>query len=180
MYVVVIASVVAILLGAAFTALLRRLASADRLNPLPDEPPDVFSPEWDRRLQRLLGQVDQRFPELHPVGNPRSDRESRKLRVRIFRGYMLQLFDESRRILRALKLVIITSEADRSDLASAVFKLQILFAVSALSVEVKLALYGIGWVGIDASSLTGSLSAIRAQLQSSVALAQPAQACRQI
>ena len=179
MYVVVIASVVAILLGAAFTALLRRLASADRLNPLPDEPPDVFSPEWDRDLQRLLVQADQRFPRSHP-GTPRTDRESRKIRVRIFRGYMLQLFDEARRILRALKLIIITSETDRSDLASAVFKLQILFAVSVISVEVKLALYRIGWVGIDASSLTGSLSAIRAQLQSSVALAQPAQACHQI
>ncbi len=179
MYVVVIASVVAILLGAAFTALLRRLASADRLNPLPDEPPDVFSPEWDRDLRRLLVQADQRFPRSHP-GTPRTDRESRKIRVRIFRGYMLQLFDEARRILRALKLIIITSETDRSDLASAVFKLQILFAVSVLLVEVKLTLYRIGWVGIDASSLTGSLSAIRAQLQSSVALAQPAQACHQI
>jgi hypothetical protein len=108
------------------------------------------------------------------------DGSSRKLRVRIFRGYMLQLFDEARRIIRALKLVIITSETDRSDLASAVLKLQILFAVSVISVEVKLALYTIGWVGIDAASLTGSLSAMRARLQSSVALAQPAQACQQV
>jgi hypothetical protein len=91
---------------------------------------------------------------------------------------MLQLFDEARRIIRALKLDIITSETDRSDLASAVLKLQILFAVSVISIELKLALYRVGWVGIDASSLTGSLSAIRAQLQSSVALAQPAQACQ--
>jgi hypothetical protein len=177
MYVVVIAGAVVILLGTAFTALLRRLVSADRLNPLPDERPDVFSPEWDRSLQRLLVRADERFPRLHP-GNLRTDRESRKIRVRIFRGYMLQLFDEARRIIRALKLDIITSETDRSDLASAVLKLQILFAVSVISIELKLALYRVGWVGIDASSLTGSLSAIRAQLQSSVALAQPAQACQ--
>jgi len=179
MYVVVISGAIVILLGAAFTALLRRLASGDRLNPLPDEPIDVFSPEWDRHLQRLLSQADERFPRLNP-GNSRTDRESRKLRVRIFRGYMRQLFDEARRILRALKLAIITSETDRSDLASAVLKLQILFAVSVISVEVKLVLYRIGWVGIDASSLTGTLNAIREQLQSSVALAQPAKACRQI
>ena len=86
----------------------------------------------------------------------RPDRESRETGIRIFRGYMLQLFDEARRILRALKLVIITSETDRSDLASAVIKLQILFGVSVIVVEVKLALYRIGWVGIDASSLSGS------------------------
>ena len=179
MYVVVIASAVAILTGAAFTAVLRRLASGERLHPLPDEPADVFSPEWDRHLQRLLGQADERFPRLNP-GNPRADRESRELRIRIFRGYMRQLFDEARRILRALKLIIITSDTDRSDLASAVIKLQILFAVSVISVEVKLALYRIAWGGIDASSLIGSLSAIRARLLSSVTLAQPAQACHQI
>jgi hypothetical protein len=91
---------------------------------------------------------------------------------------MLQLFDEARRILRALKLVIITSETDRSDLASAVIKLQILFAVSVILVEVKLVLYRIGWVGIDASSLSGSLCTIRARLQS-FAL-QPAQACYEL
>ena len=179
MYVVVTSGAIVILLGAAFTTLIRRLASGDRLNPLPDEPIDVFSPEWDRHLQRLLGQADDRFPQLNPA-NSRADRESRKLRVRIFRGYMRQLFDEARRILRALKLVIITSETDRSDLASAVLKLQILFAVSVISVEVRLVLYRIGWVGIDASSLTGTLNAIREQLQSSAALAQPAKACHQI
>jgi len=175
MDVVFIAGVVLILLG--ITALMRKLVSADRLNPLPDEPTDAFSPEWDRNLQRLLDQTDARFPRLHP-GNARPDRESREIRIRIFRGYMLQLFDEARRILRALKLVIITSETDRSDLASAVIKLQILFAVSVILVEVKLALYRIGWVGINASSLSGSLCAIRARLQS-FAL-QPAQACYQL
>jgi len=170
-YVVVIAGAVLMLLAAAFTNLLRRLVSGDRLNPLADEPTDVFSPEWDRHLERLLGQADERFPRAHP-GNQRADRESRKIRV--------QLFDEARRILRALKLVIITSETDRSDLASAVLKLQILFVVSAISVEVKLALYQFGWSGMDASSLTGSLSAVRAQLQPFVALTQPAQACQQL
>jgi hypothetical protein len=179
-FVVVIASAVAILLGAAFTALLRRLVSADRLNPLPDEPPDVFSPEWDRSLQRLLGEADERFPRLNPSGSPRTDLESRLLRVRIFRGYMLQLFDQARRIMRALKLIIVTSETDRSDLASAVLKLQILFAVSVISIEIKLALYRIGWSGIDATSMIGSLSAMRAQLQSSVALARPTTACQQV
>lgn len=178
-YVVVLASAVAILLGAAFTALLRRLVSGDRLNPLPDEPPDVFSPEWDRHLQRLLRQADERFPRLSP-GNPVIDLDSRKIRVRIFRGYMRQLFDEARRIHRALKLIIVTSETDRSDLAGAVIKLQFLFAFSVISVEVKLALYRIGWSGIDASSLRGSLSAVRAQLQSFVALGQLAQACHQV
>jgi hypothetical protein len=177
--VVVIAGAVLMLLATAFTNLLRRLVSGDRLNPLADEPTDVFSEEWDRHLERLLGQADERFPRPHP-GNPRADEESRKIRVRIFRGYMLQLFDEARRILRALKLVIITSETDRSDLASAVLKLQILFVVGAVSVEVKLALYQFGWSGMDASSLTGSLSAVRAQLQPFVALTQPAQACQQL
>ena len=178
MYVVVIASVVAILLGAAFTALLRRLASADRLNPLPDEPPDVFSPEWDRNLQRLWARPMNASPisirEIRwPPRVPQASRAN-------FRGYMLQLWDEARRILRALKLVTITSATDRSDLAGAVIKLQVLFGVSVISVEVKLALYRIGWSRIDASSLTGSLSAIRAQLLWSVALAQPAQDCHQL
>jgi hypothetical protein len=93
---------------------------------------------------------------------------------------MLQLFDEARRIIRALKLLIITSETDRSDLASAVLKLQILFVVSAISVEVKLGMYQFGWSGMDACSLTGSLRAVRAQLQPFAALTQPAQACHQI
>jgi hypothetical protein len=179
MNVVVIASALVALLGTAFTALLRRLVAGDRLHPLPDEPADVFSPEWDRQLQRLLCQADERFPGLEP-GNPHAERESRQIRVRIFRGYMRQLFDEARRIIRALKVVIITSETDRSDLASAVLKLQILFAVSVISVEVKLALYKIGWAGINAHSLTGSLGAVRARLQSSVALVQPAHPFHQI
>jgi hypothetical protein len=49
---------------------------------------------------------------------------------------------------------------------------------SVISVEVKLALYRIGWVGVDAISLTASLSAIRARLQSFVVLTQPTQACQ--
>jgi hypothetical protein len=176
MYVVVVAGAVSILLGTAFTALFRSLISGERLNPLPDEPTNVFSPEWDLNLERLLVQADRRFPRLYP-GDPRAGQESRKMQVRIFRGYMRQLFDQARRILRALKLIIITSETDRSDLASAVIKLQILFAFSVISVEVKLALYRIGWSGIDANSLCGSLSAVRAHLQSFVTLAQPAQEC---
>jgi hypothetical protein len=52
-YVVVIAGAVLMLLATAFTNLLRRLVSGDRRNPLADEPTDVFSPEWDRHLERL-------------------------------------------------------------------------------------------------------------------------------
>jgi hypothetical protein len=69
---------------------------------------------------------------------------------------------------------------DKSDLASSVFKLQILFAFSVISVEVKLAPYRFSRGEIDTSSLTGSLSAVRTQLQSFVALAQPAQAYHQV
>ena len=86
---------------------------------------------------------------------------------------MRQLDDDFNLICKGIKLHMITSEADRSELAGIMMKQQLRFAVGMMYVECKLTLYSLGWNGVDAGGLVHSLDAMRAQLQALSALAAP-------
>ena len=72
-----------------------------------------------------------------------------------------------------IKLLMVTSDVDRSGLTIDILKQQFQFSLSMLSIEVELVLYRFGWSGIDTAVLTDSLDALRIQLQGLVAAAEP-------
>lgn len=165
-----------ILLGLAFGALFARLISRDRNNRFQDDSDGMFSLARYRAMDRLLSEEDQNFLRLQPGWNRRKEKNFRKARIGIFRGYLQQLSDDFNKICRAIKLLAVTSEVDRPDLAGLLMKQKFLFAVGMISVEFKLTLYGFGWSDLDVRDLTRTLETMRSRLQSFAASAQPSEA----
>jgi len=176
--VVIIAAIAAlILLIAGFVLLFAKVLSLRDENFSPaDILKEPFSPERYRAMERLLGKADENFVSSHPACTRCIEKRFRKTRIAIFRGYVQLLSDDFHRICKAIKLRMITSQVDRSELAGVIMKQQLRFVLGMMYVECKLTLYSFGWKGIDASGLAHSLDALRAQLQAMSALAAPSAA----
>lgn len=155
--------------------LVKRLTSRDRNSmPLPMEDWEgIFSPSRYRAMERLLDGSDREFLRAQPGANSGVESKFRKARVKLFRAYMHQLSDDFHRVCKALKALMIHSPVERQDLAGLIAKQQFQFTVTMLSTEVKLILYGWGWAGVDAEALLAPLTAVRTQLQSLAAIADP-------
>lgn len=178
MEVVIIAAIAAlILLIAGFAFLFTKVlslrnesfAAADILN-------EPFSPERYRAMERLLDNGDKNYISSHPACTRCMERSFRKTRIAIFRGYAQLLSEDFRRICKAIRLHMITSDSDCSQLAGVVMKQQLRFSLGMAYMECRLTLYSLGWKGIDTSTLVQSLNALRAQLEALSALAAPAAA----
>jgi hypothetical protein len=159
------------LLAAGFGAVFARLISRDRIAVPISESDAIFCPNRYRVVERLLAEADLRA--VKSVGDRRAEREFRKVRLKIFRGYMLQLSEDFNQICKAIKLLMLTSEIDRSDLSGLVLKQQFQFSLRLMRIEVELIFYSLGYSGIDTTGLTESLDALRMQLQGMVAVAEP-------
>jgi hypothetical protein len=169
--VIIAITVCFLLLAAGFTAVFARLISRDRAAlPLGESDP-IFSPHRYRVVERLLAEAD--LQTVRSIGNRRLERQFRKVRVEIFRGYMRQLSEDFNQVCKAIKLLMVTSDMDRSDLSGVILKQQFQFSLRLMRIEVDLILYNLGHSGIDATRLTESLDALRIQLQGLVAIAEP-------
>ncbi len=169
--VIIAISVCFLLLAAGFAAVFARLISRDQLAlPIAESDP-IFSPNRYRMVERLLAEAD--LQTVESVGDKRIEKKFRKVRVRIFRGYMLQLSEDFNQICKAIKLLMVTSEVDRSELSGIILKQQFHFSLRLMHVEVELILYSLGYSGIDTTGLTESLDSLRMQLQGLVAIAEP-------
>ena len=122
-------------------------------------------------MERLLAEADQKL--VASLDDRRMARKFRKVRAKIFRGYMMQLAEDFNRICKAIKLLMVTSQVDRPDLAGFLLKQQLVFSFAMMSVELKLLLYGFGWSNVDVHRLTESVDAVCAQLRSLAAIADP-------
>jgi len=177
---VVIAAGIAvfILVTAVFAFLFTKLLSLrrDAIFSPPDILNEPFSPKAYRAMERLLQEEDENFVSAHPSCTKSKRQSFRKRRIAIFRGYLQLLSEDFNRICKAIKLRMITSDVDRSELAGVLMKQQFRFAAGMLCLEYKLTIYGLGWKGVDASALVHGLDAMRAQLQALSALAAPSAA----
>jgi hypothetical protein len=169
--VIIAITVCFLLLAAGFGVVFARLISRDRIALPISESDTIFSPNRYRVVERLLEEADLRA--VKSVGDKRLEREIRKVRVKIFRGYMLQLSEDFNQICKAIKLLMVTSDVDRSELSGVILKQQFQFSVRLMRIEVELILYSLGYSGIDTTRLTESLDALRVQLQVLVAVAEP-------
>jgi hypothetical protein len=165
-----------ILLGLAFGALFARLISRDRIDRFPGESDEIFSLARYRAMDRLLSEEDQNFLRMQPGWNRRKAKNFRKTRIRIFRAYVQQLSADFNKICKAIKLLMVTSEVDRPDLAGLLMKQKFLFVVGMISVEFKLTLYGFGWRSVEVQDLMRTLKTMRSHVQTFAAIAQPTEA----
>lgn len=179
MDVVIIAPAIGLILCAAVLGIFfARLISRDRIYSPADVPADLvpetlFTPSRYRAMQRLLEEAGLRFLSSHPGCTPQLKKKFRKVRIKIFRGYMQQLAKDFNRMCKAIKLHMIHSERDRSELASVVMKEQFRFAVAMMYAEFRLMLYGVGWSRVDVTSLIQSFEGMRMRLHQLAAIAEP-------
>jgi hypothetical protein len=161
--------------AAGFVVLLKRLTASDRTShPLPLEDWEgIFSPSRYRAMERLLDDSDRDFLHGQPGASRLVEKKFRKERVTLFRAYMHQLSDDFHRICKALKLLMVHAQVERHDLAGLILKQQFQFTVTMMTTEVRLVLYSWGWAGVSAQALLEPLTAVRTQLQSLAAIADP-------
>jgi len=160
---------------AGFIVLLRRLTARDHAShPLPLEDWEgIFSPSRYRAMERLLDESDRDFLHTQPGVSGAVIKKFRKARVTLFRAYMHQLSDDFHRVCKALKTLMVHAPVERHDLAGLILKQQFHFTVTMMTTEVRLVLYSWGWAGVNAEALLEPLTAVRMQLQSLAAIADP-------
>ena len=162
--VLIAATICFILLAVGFGVVFARLISRERIALPVDESDAICSPTRYRVMERLLAEADQKI--VASLGDRRMARKFRRVRVKIFRSYVLQLAEDFNRICKAIKLLMVTSQGDRPDLAGFLLKQQLVFSFAMMSVELKLLLYGFGWSKVDLRRLAESVDAVCAQLRS--------------
>jgi len=118
-----------------------------------------------RPMLRLLSEKD-----LAPVrGDKRLLRRVRAERNVIFRGYLRCLALDYSRLLAGLRLAALESAVDRPDLARAVLRHRMLFAMLLCRVDVLLFLHRFGIRGLDVSGVVETLDSIRIQTTEALA-----------
>jgi hypothetical protein len=86
---------------------------------------------------------------------------------------MLQLSEDFNQICKAIKLLMASSNVDRSELSGVILKQQFQFSLRLMRIELELILFSLGYSGIDTTGLTESLDALRQQLQGMAAVVEP-------
>ena len=161
----------AVLGGAALTVgsgLFLKAALRTGSLPVTAEWIDELSIERYRPMLRLLEEEDLEYLRSQPGFTPAMLRKLRAQRCQLFRGYLRCLDVDFARVCAALKIVMLQSKRDRPDLASALFRQQILFTAGSISIQLRLFLYRLGFCGVDVSGLVKNFDMLRLELKSLV------------
>ncbi len=108
-------------------------------------------------MLRLLADDDLEFV----AGNPKLTRMLRADRRRIFRRYLACLTKDYGRLLEGIRLVMVQSSVDRPDLARALAKNRVLFALAVTRIEFRLALHAAGIGTVDISGVVEAFDRLR-------------------
>ena len=118
-------------------------------------------------MLRLLSDEDLAFVS----GNAHLSRTLRTRRRQLFRGYLNCLTRDYAHLLAGVRAAMAASGADRPELARALARNRILFALAICRVEFRLALHAAGIGNVDVSALVSAMDALSAQVK---ALSTPA------
>lgn len=91
----------------------------------------------------------------------------KRLRTRrriLFRGYLNCLTRDYAHLLGRVRLAMVQSGVDRPDLARALAKNRVLFAIAICKVELRLALHATGVGKVDITGLVDALETLRSQV----------------
>lgn len=114
-----------------------------------------------RPMLRLLSDNDLAF--LTSV--PSLRKTVRGERRRLFRGYLRCLTRDYAMLLAGVRDAMVRSGADRPDLAQALARNRMLFALAICKVEFRLALHAAGAGTVDISGLVDAIEALRGQVR---------------
>ena len=92
-------------------------------------------------------------------------RQFRAERRSLFRVYLSNLGADHARIVGAIRNLLVQSQMDRPDLAKALFRCQLMFALAMIAVEIKLQLHALGIGTVDVHSLVAAVESLQLQLQ---------------
>jgi hypothetical protein len=120
-----------------------------------------------RPMFRLLDESDCEFIA---AGFPGSSeiRRFRAERRSLFRVYLRNLGADHARIVGAIQDVLAASQLDRPDLAKALYRCQLMFALAMITVETKLFLHALGIGTVEVRSLIAAVEGLQLQLQDMV------------
>src|ERR1017187_7788716 len=120
-----------------------------------------------RPMFRLLDESDCEFIAAgFPAGSEL--RRFRAERRSLFRVYLCNLGADHARIVGAMRGLLVQSRLDRPDLAKALYRCQLMFALAMISIEFKLFLHALGIGTVDARSLVEAVEGLQLQLQDMV------------
>ena len=120
-----------------------------------------------RPMYRLLDESDCGFIATGFPGST-SLRRFRAERRSLFRVYLRNLGADHARIVGAIREMMVQSQLDRPDLAKALYRCQLMFALAMISVEFKLQLHALGIGSVDVRALVGAVEGLQLQLQDMV------------
>lgn len=120
-----------------------------------------------RPMYRLLDESDCGFIATGFPGNANL-RRFRAERRSLFRVYLRNLGADHARIVGAIREMMVESQLDRPDLAKALYRCQLMFALAMISVEFKLQLHALGIGSVDVRALVGAVEGLQLQLQDMV------------
>jgi hypothetical protein len=141
-------------LTARFYAQLRIMREAAS-RPVPQNLAGRYQP-----MLRLLSDADLKFG----ARNPASLKALRAERRTILRSYLACLSKDYASLLAAVRNVMAQSGVDRPDLARALAKNRVLFALAMCKIEFRLAMHWAGAENVEISGLVGAFDALREQV----------------
>jgi len=121
----------------------------------------VVSAERYRPMLRLLSDEDLAFAS----ANAQLTRTLRARRRELFRSYLNCLTRDYAHLLAGVRAVMVQSGMDRPELAQALAKNRILFAIAICKVELRLSLHAAGIGKVDVSALVGAMEALSSQVR---------------
>jgi hypothetical protein len=154
MALLIIALLMSIATGSALLLFVARMRSLDAHVQAQQNLPDAnrYKP-----MLRLLSDTDLGFA----AANPKLRSRIRSQRREVFRGYLRCLTKDYARLLTGLRETMVESGVDRPDLAKALARNQVLFALSLCRIELHLQLHAFGIGKVDVSGLVEALDSLR-------------------
>ena len=156
--------------------LARRMSADPQMLPVTTEWLSELSAERYRPMARLLDRSDFEFLRAQKGYKPEMGKRLRRQRAEAFRGYLQLLESDFNRVATALHLIVAHSTHDRPELAGALLYQRFTFVCRMAEAHLRVALFRLGWDGVDAAELIGIFDGMRLELrtlvpQSSLALA---------
>jgi hypothetical protein len=121
----------------------------------------TLSADRYRPMLRLLCDGDMAFVSV----DVKLQKQLRARRRDLFRGYLRCLIRDYAHLLAGVREAMVHSDVDRPDLARALAKNRVFFALAICKVEFHLALHATGAVSVDISALVNALETLRAQVE---------------
>jgi hypothetical protein len=167
-----VAVLLILILGVA-VLLARHIGSASESLPVTTDWLADLSDDRYRPMLRLLDDADFRFLRAQKGFTPAMERKLRCQRVELFRAYLKTLESDFRRVCLGLKVMMVQSECDRPDLASALLHRQLTFACTMFHIQLRLLIFRQGIGTVDARELIRLFDGVRLELKTLVPLASP-------